>query len=82
MVHLLRFSMGCAFVAVALGASESARSAAIANGGFESGFSGWTRVDQLGSEGTFVVQSGTASPVSADPVPAPPQGANAAMTDA
>ena len=81
MVHLLRFSMGCALAAVALGASESARSAAIANGGFESGFSGWTRVDQLGSEGTFVVQSGTASPVSADPVPAPPQGVNAAMTD-
>lgn len=54
----------------------------ITNGGFEAGFSGWTRVDQLGSEGTFFVQSGTASPVNGDPVPLPSQGSNAAMTDA
>ena len=52
------------------------------NGGFESGFSGWTRVNQLGSEGTFLLQTGTTSPVNADPVPAPPEGTSAAMTDA
>src|SRR4051794_16941074 len=52
------------------------------NGGFESGFSGWTRADQLGSEGTFLLQTGTTSPVNADPVPAPPEGTSAAMTDA
>src|SRR6267143_2585717 len=54
----------------------------IANGGFEAGFASWTRVDQLGSEGTFFSQSGTLSPVNGDPVPAPPQGTTAAMTDA
>lgn len=53
----------------------------IANGGFESGFSGWTRVNQLGSDGTFFLQSGTSSPVTGFPVPAPPQGVSAAMTD-
>src|SRR4029450_12300217 len=54
----------------------------ILNGGFESGFTSWTRADQLGSEGTFSLQSGTSSPVNGDPVPAPPGGTNAAMTDA
>lgn len=54
----------------------------IVNGGFESGFAGWNRADQLGSDGTFVLQTGTLSPVNGDPVPAPPQGATAAMTDA
>jgi len=54
----------------------------IANGGFESGFASWTRVDQLGSEGTFQIQSGTTSPTNFDPTPAPPGGASAAMTDA
>lgn len=54
----------------------------IVNGGFESGFSGWTRVDQVGSEGTFILQTGTASPVNGFAVPAPPGGTTAAMTDA
>jgi hypothetical protein len=54
----------------------------ILNGGFESGFTSWTRADQLGSEGTFSLQTGTLSPVNGDPVPAPPQGLSAAMTDA
>ena len=54
----------------------------IVNGGFESGFTGWTRADQVGSEGTFSIQSGTASPLLGDPVPTPPAGSNAAMTDA
>lgn len=54
----------------------------ITNGGFESGLTGWTRADQLGSEGTFALQTGTASPVNATAVPAPPAGTQAAMTDA
>jgi len=54
----------------------------ILNGGFESGFSSWTRVNQLGSEGTFFLQSGALSPVNGDPVPLPPGGTFAAMTDA
>lgn len=54
----------------------------ILNGGFESGFTSWVVVNQLGSEGTFSLQTGTLSPVNGDPVPAPPQGTTAAMTDA
>ncbi|MCX6596290.1 MAG: hypothetical protein NTV70_07980 [Acidobacteria bacterium] len=54
----------------------------ITNGGFEAGFTGWTRADTLGSDGTFTIQSGTASPVNGDTVPAPPGGSNAAMSDA
>jgi hypothetical protein len=54
----------------------------IVNGGFESGFTGWTRADQIGSEGTFTIQSGTTSPVNGEAVPAPPEGSRAAMTDA
>jgi glucose/arabinose dehydrogenase len=54
----------------------------ISNGGFESGLTSWTRADQLGSEGTFASQSGTLSPVNGNPVPAPPEGTLAAMTDA
>lgn len=51
------------------------------NGGFEAGFTGWTTLDSLGSDGTFAIQSGTASPVNLDPVPAPPGGLIAAMSD-
>jgi glucose/arabinose dehydrogenase len=54
----------------------------ISNGGFESGFAGWIRADAVGSEGTFHLQTGTASPVLGDPVPAPPGPTQAAMTDA
>lgn len=54
----------------------------VLNGGFEAGLAGWTRADQLGSEGSFFSQSGTASPEVFDPVPAPPGGVLAAMTDA
>ena len=56
--------------------------AAIANGGFELGFTGWTLADQVGGDGTFLLQSGTASPVTSQLVPPPPQGTTAAMTDA
>src|SRR5215471_5978250 len=54
----------------------------ITNGGFEAGLTSWTKADQTGSEGTFFSQSGTVSPVNGDPVPAPPEGTMAAMTDA
>jgi hypothetical protein len=62
--------------------SFQTQAALISNGGFESGFSDWTRLDQAGSEGTFHLQSGTASPVNLEAVPAPPGGSIAAMTDA
>lgn len=56
----------------------------IVNGGFESGFSGWTRADQIGSDGTFGIQSDADSVTVAtgQPVPPSPEGSNAAMTDA
>lgn len=54
----------------------------IQNGGFESGFSSWTRVDQVGSEGTFSIQTGLLSPVNGDSTPEPTEGDFAAMTDA
>lgn len=68
---------------IAAWATSSAGAAEIiVNGGFESGFSGWSRIDALGSDGTFALQTGVASPVNGDPVPAPPQGTQAAMSDA
>ena len=72
------------WLATALGCALSSQAAAglITNGTFESGFTGWTRADQAGGDGTFNLQSGTMSPISGDPVPAPPGGTTAAMTDA
>ncbi|MBP8295829.1 MAG: hypothetical protein KAX84_06950 [Burkholderiales bacterium] len=54
----------------------------LANGNFEAGLTGWSKADAAGGDGTFSVQSGTTSPINANPVPAPPGGANAAMSDA
>jgi hypothetical protein len=51
------------------------------NGGFEAGFASWTVADEVGSDGSFFIQTGTTSPVNLFPVPAPPGGSNAAMTD-
>jgi hypothetical protein len=70
--------LAAAFACLAL----PAQAAPIANGGFEAGLANWIVVDQPGSEGTFTVQSGTTSPVTLMDVPAPPEGSNAAMTDA
>jgi len=75
-IVLVGAALAC-FVAPAASAQQL-----INNGGFESGFSGWTRVDQTGSEGTWLQQSGTTTPVNMITVPAPPGGSNAAMTDA
>jgi hypothetical protein len=64
-------------------AAEPARAIPLlSNGSFESGFSGWSVVDALGSAGTFFLQSGTVSPVTANTVMPPSAGATAAMTDA
>lgn len=60
----------------------------IVNGGFEANggvgtdiFVGWAESDEVGGVGDFYVQSGTGSPLNGFPVPAPPEGAFAAMTD-
>jgi hypothetical protein len=58
-----------------------AHAGAVVNGGFEAGLSSWTTVNQIGGDGTFFIQSGTASPLNGTPVPAPPGGAFAAMSD-
>lgn len=64
-----------------LGLVAQASAQTIVNGGFESGFTGWTRADQIGSDGTFFNQTGLVSPVNAFDIPAPPEGTHAAMTD-
>lgn len=79
-IHFRAVSLAGALACLFVSSSQAAP--LIINGGFESGFTGWTRADQLGSDGTFAIQSGTASPINAIPVPAPPGGLNAAMTDA
>ncbi|MGZ8184611.1 MAG: MYXO-CTERM sorting domain-containing protein [Methylobacter sp.] len=61
--------------------STQAQANLINNGGFELGLAGWTTADQAGSAGTFSVQTGTSSPVNGFPVPAPPEGSIATMTD-
>ena len=58
------------------------RAAFIVNGGFESGFSSWTVVNEVASDGTFFLQTGVTSPSAGDLVPAPPGGLTAAMSDA
>lgn len=67
--------------AVLCTAVANAQTELVTNGGFETGFTGWTRADQVGSDGTFANQTGLTSPVNAFAVPAPPQGLRAAMTD-
>jgi hypothetical protein len=76
--------MTCAVLLAAVLAIAQPIAAAplIVNGGFELGFAGWTRADQAGSDGTFFLQTGTASPVNGFPVPPPSGGTTAAMTDA
>jgi hypothetical protein len=54
----------------------------VTNGGFETGdFTGWHVQDQSMSAGTWFTYSGTSSPRSAHPIPAPPQGSQAAIYD-
>src|SRR5690348_5469485 len=77
----LAFSVG-PVLACCICLSAHAASISINNGGFEAGLTGWTVVNEIGSDGTFFSQTGTASPVNGDTVPVPPQGVRAAMTDA
>ena len=79
---LLLKAMGCMAAGICLLDVQAQAQQRIVNGGFESGLTGWTQLDQVGSDGSFFAQSGTASPINAFPVPAPPQGTKAAMTDA
>jgi hypothetical protein len=44
------------------------------NGGFETGFAGWTVLDQAGGSGSWFIQTGTASPLNGFAVPSPPEG--------
>ncbi|MBY0111503.1 MAG: PEP-CTERM sorting domain-containing protein [Phycisphaerales bacterium] len=69
------------FLATGLLASAAQAQELIANGGFETGLFNWNRVDQLGSDGSFALQTGSASPVNGFTVPAPREGLRAAMTD-
>jgi len=79
----MKLYIGCLLVAIMCGFPDHSRAQElITNGGFESGFTGWTRVDQLGSDGTWAQQSGTTSPVNGFTVPSPPDPTQAAMTDA
>ena len=85
-MHRLRALAICA--ACLCVAPPAAATNIIANGGFESNggagsstFSNWTAVTFAGAGGAWYVQTGTASPVNILPVPAPPVGGFAAMTD-
>lgn len=75
------FVRGAAVLALLFVTLPAAGVEIIVNGGFESGFTGWSKADAPGSDGTFALQTGTTSPVNADPVPAPPGGTTAAMSD-
>lgn len=68
-------------LSVLMSPDSDANAGLVFNGGFETGMNGWTTANQLGSEGTFTLQTGISSPVLGDPVPAP-FGTRAAMSDA
>jgi len=80
--HFRRWRGAALLAAILALASPAGAAPLLVNGSFESGFAGWTRMDQTGSEGTFALQSGTVSPVNGVVVPAPTNGLSAAMTDA
>jgi len=71
-----RYSLVTALLAFG---AVTARADLITNGGFEAGLTGWTVVNT--GSGNWFVQTGTGSPSNNFPVPAPPEGINAAMTD-
>ena len=73
--------VGAVIFALAFTTVSQLQAGLITNGGFESGLSGWTLANQAGGDGTFSIQTGTSSPINGDPVPAPPEGTNAAMSD-
>jgi hypothetical protein len=78
--------LAAAVLGLAIGVAGQAKAdlELITNGSFEAGggsFAGWTVTNQAGGSGDWFVQSGTTSPLSGFPVPAPPEGTHAAMTD-
>jgi hypothetical protein len=78
---LLKLKTAGLVAIAACAVSLPADAALITNGDFEAGLTAWTIADQIGSDGTFQIQTGTLSPLNLDAVPAPPQGVKAAMTD-
>jgi hypothetical protein len=60
----------------------TASGASVINGNFEAGMTGWQTFAPSGSAGQWGSYSGTSSPISGQPVPAPPEGTTAAMSDA
>jgi hypothetical protein len=73
-----------AFAVYSAGEPSKAVTELITNGNFESGLSGWTRADQIGSDGTYflVPNSGGVAPSSGFPYQLNPTGGNLfAMTD-
>ncbi len=60
----------------------TAGAAKVVNGTFETGnLTGWTLYNQAGGGGTWSAYTGTTSPISGHPIPAPPQGNYAAISD-
>jgi hypothetical protein len=82
MKTLPTLSIACLSGVLAYATSLTAQANLILNGGFESGFAGWTVANQAGSDGAFHLQTGSLSPLNGNAVPAPPGGLQAAMTDA
>ena len=71
-----------AVTGLALVPASASAAPLILNGGFEAGLTSWSIVNQLGSDGSFSIQTGTTSPINAFAVPAPSEGLQAAMSDA
>src|SRR5262245_5955532 len=53
----------------------------ISTGGFESGFAGWSVVDQAGGSGSWFITGGGGAPISGIGIPAPAGGTLYAVTD-
>ena len=81
MKNRVLFAGVASVVLLAASAAFAGTSQLIVNGGFENGLTGWTVVNEAGSDGSWYVQSGTASPRGSFTVPTPPGGTYAAMTD-